>query len=379
MGRTSRKTRTISRLLIVGVVAATTLVAFTGTSWASDRTHAAEELSFASKINAERAERGLNRLTVNLQLTGVARAWADVMAGDGAIAHNPRLGSQVEGDWTRLGENVGYSSRANTSGEEFVRRLHVAFMESPGHRANVLGEYNQVGVGVRMTGNTMWVTVNFMKAATVVSNRSVKSATDAAARQFVAEGRDGKHAAYAVVTASNQRSHKLGAAALAGNKGAVLYTHPANRWDESPVLHPQTRASIDRLLGGGGLVYVVGGTNHVSAKAVAELTNDGYTVRRLNRSTVPATLVHVAKETIRRHGNTERVVIGRTNEWRSSKRAARWAASNGIPFVVSNGKRLSPAVRDFLGDHRPDKRWVAGDRDTISLRVQRAAHARRIT
>lgn len=376
MGRT---TRTISRFLVVGIVASTTIIGLTGTSWAADRTHAAEEMGFARKINASRRSAGLGRLTVNLALTGVARNWSDRMAADGAISHNPQVAAQVDGDWTRLGENVGFSSRSGTSGAEFVRRLHTAFMNSPGHRANILGDYNQVGVGVRMTGDTMWVTVNFMKAATVRSNKTVTEATAVAGRVFAARGKAGRQADYVVLTASDQSSHAMGGAALAGGRGPLLYTHPAHKWDPSPVLHPQARAEIDRVLGGRGTVYAIGSGSDISDRAVRELVNDGYTVKRLAAASTPATLVKVANETLRRRGNNGRVVIGRTGDWGSTSAAAVWAAKTGTPVLVTGGDRLHRSVRDFLATRRPSRRWVVGPRRSISLSVQEAAKARRIS
>jgi hypothetical protein len=229
-----------------------------------------------------------------------------------------------------------------------------------------------------MTGHTMWVTVNFMKSATVISNKPVKRAANAAANEFVPERQSGKHAEYVVITSSKRRSHKLGAAALGGDKGAVLYTHPSDSWDESPVLHPRTRAEVDSLLAGAGLVYVVGDTSDVSTRVVRELSNDGYTVRRLNAATDAGTLARVAKETVRRHGDDDRVVIAGRRDRRGSTAGAKWAASTGAPFLVTARKRLHPAVRDFLSTYRPAKRWVVGDTDAVSARVKRAADARRI-
>lgn len=376
MGRTT--IRSISRILVVGVIVATTTISLTGTSWAADTTYAAQEVSFASKINTERAKHGLGRLSVNLQLTGVARGWTDRMAAAGKMWHNPDVARQVEGDWTRLGENVGYSTRTGATPDELVDRLHVAFMNSPGHRANVLGEFNQVGVGVRITGDTMWVTVNFMKSATVVSNGSVNEASGAADALFAPAGETGRHAAYVVVTASDQPGHALGAAALASADAPLLYTHGADDWDEVPVLHPVTRAQIDRVLGGRGVVYVVGSAKDVSHGAVRELVNDGYTVKRLTAATEAGTLARVATETVRRHGNTGRVVIGRSSDWGYSVPAAMWAAKTGSPFLITHGSRLSPETRDFLAANRPAKRWVVGPRSSISAAVQDAAGARRI-
>lgn len=377
MGRTT--VRSLSRLLVIGIVASTTLIALTGTSWAADGTHAAEELAFSQRINASRANAGLGGLTVNLALTRVARTWSDRMAADGDISHNPQVANQVEGDWTRLGENVGFSSRSGTTGAEFVSRLHTAFMESPGHRANIMGDFNQVGVGVRMTGDTMWVTVNFMKSSTVVSNRTVYEAGAVAGRVFATAGTSGRRAQYAVVTASNNSSYAMGAAVLAGGSGPVLYTHPAHRWDSSPVLHPRTRAEIDRVLGGRGLVYVVGGLNNVSARAVSELVNDGYTVQRLNGSTAADTLVRVANATIRRHGDTGRVVIGRGGDWGNTVSAAVWAAKTHTPFLITGRYAVPPTVRNFLSYRSPSRRWVVGPRTSVSVPVARAVRATRIS
>src|SRR5467141_2021602 len=65
-----------------------------------------DEAYFINSINNIRAGRGLSILTVDAQLTGVARSWSEHMSADGTLAHNPNLASQVS-DWRTLGENVG--------------------------------------------------------------------------------------------------------------------------------------------------------------------------------------------------------------------------------------------------------------------------------
>jgi hypothetical protein len=352
-------------------------VVLAGSAFA-DTTHAAEENAFVAKINAERVRSRLEGLTVNLQLTGVARGWSDEMARAGRISHNPQVAAQVDGDWTRLGENVGFSTNSAASPAELVDRLHAAFMDSPGHRANVMGDFNQVGVGVRMTGATMWVTVNFSKAETVVPNGTVAEATRVAGRVFGSAGRDGRRAAYAVVTPSSSPAHAMGAAALAGASGPLLYTHPATRWNSNPVLHPLTRAEIDRVLGGRGVVYLVGGRGLISTRAAAELSADGYTVKRLVGSSVEGTLVRVAQETVRRHGDNDRVVIASKSAWGPSVAAAVWAGATGTPFLVTSGSSLHPEVRDWLDRTQPARRWVVGSRSAVAPRVVAEAGARRV-
>lgn len=113
------------------------------------------ESSFAAKINAERAARGLGQLEVYWDLKDDARAQTQRMMDRDELYHNPNLGAATNG-WFGLGENVGVGPSVGV--------LHDAFMASSGHRANILGDYNYMGVGVIEESDTkMWVAVVFMK------------------------------------------------------------------------------------------------------------------------------------------------------------------------------------------------------------------------
>jgi hypothetical protein len=110
-----------------------------------------------SRINSSRSASGLAPLETYWDLTDDARAHSARMMDRGSIYHNPSLAS-VTGVWEKLGENVGAGIDLNA--------LHDAFMGSSGHRANILGDYNYVGVGVKTdSAGVSWVTVVFMKAA----------------------------------------------------------------------------------------------------------------------------------------------------------------------------------------------------------------------
>ncbi len=122
------------------------------------------ETEFLSLINGERSSHGLAPLAVRTEVVPVARSWSDHMARQGKISHNPDLTAQMPSDWLRIGENVGVGGSADS--------LHRAFMDSPGHRANVLGDFNQVGIGVSYGSRGMFVTVDFMKTALVQSTVS---------------------------------------------------------------------------------------------------------------------------------------------------------------------------------------------------------------
>lgn len=114
------------------------------------------EAQFVSRINSLRASKGLSQLEVSGELTGVARNWTEQMVQDGQISHNPNLASQVSGDWTKLGENVGVGSD--------VEGLMQAFINSPAHYKILTDpDWSYVGVGVTVAPDgRMYTTHNFM-------------------------------------------------------------------------------------------------------------------------------------------------------------------------------------------------------------------------
>jgi uncharacterized protein YkwD len=111
------------------------------------------EAEFVAAINRERAAAGRPTLAVAGDLTAVARQHSRRMAEQASLHHNPNLATDV-GGWQSVGENVGTGPS--------VSNVHRAFMGSPGHRGNILDpEWTQVGVGVVVSGGTIWVTEVF--------------------------------------------------------------------------------------------------------------------------------------------------------------------------------------------------------------------------
>ena len=118
---------------------------------------AGTEGEFLSKINASRSAAGLPPVSVHSDLVPDARAHSAQMMAAGEIYHTSPLSAVATG-WEALAENVG----AGPS----VASLHAAFMDSAGHRRNVLGDYNYVGIGVSQSDSgQLWVTVIFMRKA----------------------------------------------------------------------------------------------------------------------------------------------------------------------------------------------------------------------
>lgn len=121
-----------------------------------------EESLLASLVNGARAGAGLPPLSVSGALSDVARSHSASMAAAGSISHTGDLGGVVGSvvtDWTGVGENVAVSGS--------VTEAHNALMGSATHRANVLGDFNVLGVGVVRSGDgRVWVTELFAKTAT---------------------------------------------------------------------------------------------------------------------------------------------------------------------------------------------------------------------
>ena len=93
-----------------------------------------------SLINQDRARNGLGPLTWSSCLAGVARSNAARIAAQGSLSHTngPNLDLNC-GLGHQAGENIGYwSAGINDS------QLNTMFMNSPEHRANILGPYHYV-------------------------------------------------------------------------------------------------------------------------------------------------------------------------------------------------------------------------------------------
>jgi hypothetical protein len=111
------------------------------------------EAEFVKLVNGERAKKGLGQLRVASDLVKVARRHSQDMAAQNRLHHNPDLGDDVD-NWKRLAENVGRGPS--------VSSLHKAFMDSPGHRANILdGKVTEIGIGVEVRNGIVWVTEVF--------------------------------------------------------------------------------------------------------------------------------------------------------------------------------------------------------------------------
>ena len=139
-------------VLIAALAIMTTTIGLSPAVGAVDPGNA--EAQFIDLINAERTSRGLHPLPVDPELTAGARMQATAIRDAGRLFHNSDLGSVTTG-WSWIGENVGYGYD--------VANLHNAFMNSSGHRSNILKSgATHIGLGVVVDGTTVWVAEVFM-------------------------------------------------------------------------------------------------------------------------------------------------------------------------------------------------------------------------
>ena len=93
-----------------------------------------------SLIQDTRASAGVAALQHHSGADSVAQSWAERMATDVSLRHNPDFASQL---WTAVGsgavvENVGQIRPADAAA------MHQRFLNSPNHRANIVGAFTFV-------------------------------------------------------------------------------------------------------------------------------------------------------------------------------------------------------------------------------------------
>jgi uncharacterized protein YkwD len=111
-------------------------------------------------VNIERANAGLSALSTNSSLTAAANKRAEETKA--SFSHTRPNGSKFSTvlqeygvSYRTAGENIAYGQR---SPQEVVS----AWMNSPGHRANILnGNFNKIGIGVYQSGGVIYWTQLF--------------------------------------------------------------------------------------------------------------------------------------------------------------------------------------------------------------------------
>lgn len=142
----------------------------------TDLDQSAVERAVHRRVNAERAERGLDRLAFDTDLRAIARRHSRDMIERGFFAHTNPDGEQPidryraygydceRGRATVASENLGTVrwDRARLNASDVADRVVTSWLESPDHRKNMLNEeWRREGIGMWANGTTVMVTQNF--------------------------------------------------------------------------------------------------------------------------------------------------------------------------------------------------------------------------
>ena len=127
------------------------------------------ERLIGEKTNKYREGRGLQPLALDAKIAFVSRDWSAKMARSGSISHSGFPSARMtvyrqEFNTTRSlrGENVAMTGRVSGSSEDDAAAERVAsefatmWWNSSGHRANMLGRFKNLGVGVHKTSRGSW-------------------------------------------------------------------------------------------------------------------------------------------------------------------------------------------------------------------------------
>jgi uncharacterized protein YkwD len=136
------------------VLALGTIVAYPGTTlaWDAGAFSAADEQLLFTLTNQDRASAGLNALTNDTYLHNKARWRAQDMGDRNYFSHyippdNKMVFYYMSHDgycYKVAGENIGVSTYGDS---DATSHIEIAFMASPGHRANILGTWARMGIG----------------------------------------------------------------------------------------------------------------------------------------------------------------------------------------------------------------------------------------
>ncbi|MFF4862020.1 CAP domain-containing protein [Streptomyces sp. NPDC001231] len=124
-------------------------------------TQAAVEAEVLRLVNEERAKVGCSALTASSSLAGLAQDFSEAMADQNFFDHTDPSGASP---WDRAAK-LGITSLGGENiarGQADAEAVMDAWMNSPGHRANILNcDFKTLGVGVHFGSGGPWWTQDF--------------------------------------------------------------------------------------------------------------------------------------------------------------------------------------------------------------------------
>ncbi len=348
----------MAALLLVGLVVVQPSAASAVTS---------AEFDLLDRINTSRAAAGVAPVKLSRDANDlVSRPWSARMAAENRLYHNPayasQISSRVTSSWTRLSENVGYASS--------VASVYNAFMNSSGHRANILdSKVNWVGLGVVVKNGRVWATMNFIATTrslaedvpppTVTVERLAGDDRYATASSL-SESTFAPGVPVAYIATGRNFPDGLAAGPIAARAGGPVLPVDVNS------IPPAVAAELQRLRP--QRIVVVGSTGVVSAAVEAALA--AYTsgpVQRVagaNRYSTAAALSEAFAPGV------GIVYVATGSNFPDALAGGPLAARNGSPMLLVSTKSIPDATAAALQRLRPGRIVILGSTGVVSSGVE---------
>lgn len=374
MFATPRRRPTTAVILIVALLATLPVAAHanaydtyeTPQYWANLDAHRdAIEWELVDEMNLARAAHGLGPLRVQADLRQLARDWSATQRAEGRQYHRPGRSSEI-------GEVVWAKKHGG------VRIMHVGFMESPGHRAQILDpRYNEVGVGYVFDADDArwWVTVNFRRRTSGSAAEPARPAPRPVGREFgvapaservagtdriataLALSAPTAHADQVVLARADEFADALAGGPLAAAVGGPLLLTSGDHLDV------RVADELERL--GTSTVHLLGGTAALDETVEAQLVDAGLDVVRHAGINRYETAVAVALATVAAHGQElpwEVIVADGQVGWPDALSGSAMAASLRTPLLLVGHGRVPDVVDDVIrqwADQGSSGPWIA--------------------
>jgi uncharacterized protein YkwD len=156
------------------------MLGLAGMAQAPDSPALSPEQQLFKLINMERANARLEKLQWDAKVAQAAQGHTQRLAANNALSH------QFAGEQD-LEQRVGAAGARfiavaeNVAVAETVEEAHLALMNSPGHRENIMNpRYNAVGIAVKPFQNKLYVTEDFASLVSTYSEQQFREALVAA-------------------------------------------------------------------------------------------------------------------------------------------------------------------------------------------------------
>lgn len=315
------------------------------------------EDGFLTLINEERVAEGLAPLGVYWDLVDDARDHSQLMSDTENLHHNPDLAGVTTG-WYSLGENVGYGPD--------VEILHQAFMDSPGHKANVLGAYNYIGIGVFQEDTRIWATMVFMSGPDGLGDLDPEIVDRVSGTDRFSTAAEVSRATFTsdvttvyIATGFNFPDALAGGPAAAMNEAPILPVLP-------DLLPSTIAAELERLAP--ERIVILGGVSAVSATVAAQL--DKYAsieVVRISGSDRNSTAAAISAATFSSGVPVAYIATG-TN-FPDALAGGPVAAANGGPILLATTDVIPSSTALELLRLKPQRIVILGGESVVSPSV----------